>query len=626
MSPQDDQQAATEQARDRGPNEERAGDGKRDGGKAKRVKPDGATHLQDEKPDDIEEGIVIAEAKVSDFALAEAIPDPTDEVLLSPNRTPGMPQGGWEGVTIHTEEGWHDPSVAWLRNPASQASAHFCIRRDGHIVQLVFERDRAWHARSSGMFHLGIEHEGGCGLGPVPILWKTTPDADRLRDDDAMLLASARLTAYLCTKYSIPVQHDFGLPVRRDTESHIAGHDQMMNNDHRDPGGKFPWKAYMNKVRELTTGDAPTPVKPTKPVVGDRRGADEIMGKPIFPKEKVLAWATSNGAAAPALEMIPRIYFYAAKKNIGADFLSIQMCHETGFGRYGGASRAFNPAGIKTRNATADSPQDFEVPQTADEGARMLVNHWCAVLGLEPIGVPHGRFEVARAVYQQRPKITLISQLGRGNWATDPAYAAKIKAHLAELGPVPGGGGGGGDADPMARKVEAAIDFGRKILGTPYGAGWKAGTWPGGSSLYSEFAPQKWTLEYVKSHQCICTGLANLCAMHGAGVPPAGVREGDGFPGGTAAYFRTYGRRRGTQPYVPSKIYPRGWLLGSPYQAPDLHLQGHVAISLGDGLILQSTSFEGVSDRQTAARCHTDMINACGTGFTYAVPPEVWLA
>ncbi len=251
-------------------------------------KPEGATHLQDEKPDVIEEGIVLAEAEAGTFAIAAAIPDPTDEILLSPNHTPGMPKGGWQGVTIHTEEGWHDPSVSWLRNPVSQASAHFCVRRDGRIVQLVWERDRAWHAKSSGMYHFGIEHEGGSGLGSVPILWKTTPDADRLRDDDKMLIESARLTAYLCTKHGIPVQHDFGLPVRRDTESHIAGHDQMFGNDHQDPGPKFPWKAYMNKVREFADGDAPLPKKPdtgapvTKGSVGKVRGADEIVGRPIF--------------------------------------------------------------------------------------------------------------------------------------------------------------------------------------------------------------------------------------------------------------------------------------------------------------------------------------------------------
>lgn len=420
-------------------------------------KPEGATHLENEKPDEIEEGIVLAEDAAAQFAIAAAIPDPTDEVLLSPNRTPGMPKGGWQGVTIHTEEGWHDPSVSWLRNPASQASAHFCIRRDGRIVQLVWERDRAWHAKTSGMYHFGIEHEGGSGLGTVPILWKTTPDADRLRDDDKMLIESARLTAYLCTKHGLPVQHDFGLPVRRDTESHIAGHDQMLGNDHQDPGPKFPWKAYMNKVREFADGTVPLP---------------------------------------------------------------------------------------------------------------------------------------------QRPK-------------TD--------------GNVVDGSAGGAIPDTIAERVEFVLAQGRKIVGTPYGSGWKAGTWPEGPSLYSRFDKRTHTPEFVRRHAIICTGFTNFLRGQ-LDLPAVGRRVGDPFPGGTAAYWRVLGRNKGTQPYVRGKVFPRGWLLGAPFEGDSLALQGHVAVSLGDGRIAQSWTVNGVDYTQTAEKCHQNLMADGGSGFSYAVPPGVWLA
>lgn len=212
-------------------------------------KPGGATHLQDEKPPDDEiEPEELLEVTAGALSARASVSDPTDQILLSPNYTPGWPAGAPAGVTIHTEEGWHDPSVELLRNPASFASAHFCIRRDGLIVQLVWERNRAWHAKSSGMYYFGIEHEGGSGLGPVPILWKTPREAERLREDDLMLRQSARLVAYLCTKHGIFIQHDFTLPPRRDTTSHIAGHDQMAGNDHRDPGPAFPWRAYMRQV------------------------------------------------------------------------------------------------------------------------------------------------------------------------------------------------------------------------------------------------------------------------------------------------------------------------------------------------------------------------------------------
>jgi hypothetical protein len=95
----------------------------------------------------------------------------------------------------------------------------------------------------------GIECEGGSGLsGPVPALWKTGRDAVELRDDDRMLIHSARLVAYLCTKNGIRIQHDHTRPPRRDTVSHVAGHDKMAGNDHLDSGPEFPWRAYMRLV------------------------------------------------------------------------------------------------------------------------------------------------------------------------------------------------------------------------------------------------------------------------------------------------------------------------------------------------------------------------------------------
>jgi N-acetyl-anhydromuramyl-L-alanine amidase AmpD len=224
------------------------------------AKPQGATHLENERPpaEQIEQEELLEVVAGARSARAK-IKDPTDQIRLSPNRTSGWPVGAPAGVTIHTEEGYHEPSVAWLRNPESDASAHWCIRRDGHIVQLVWERDRAWHARNSGMHYFGIEHEGS-GFpheNGVTKFWKTSIGATTLNPDDKMLKASAQLVAYLCQKYELEPQHDFTNPAlpRRDTKSIIAGHNQMAGNDHRDPGPTFPWRAYMNEVKALLRGD-----------------------------------------------------------------------------------------------------------------------------------------------------------------------------------------------------------------------------------------------------------------------------------------------------------------------------------------------------------------------------------
>lgn len=191
-----------------------------------------------------------------------SIPDPTDDVLWSPNRTKGAGGDKQTGVTEHYEAGYHSPSVAWLRNPASQASAHWAIRGDGYTVQLVPEQDDAWHAKGSGMSYFGIEHEGFGNPPPrgQKCMWKTAEHADKLRDDDLMLIRSANLNAYLIAKYPKikanyeRVKHDFTRPYRRDTDSTLAGHIQMAGNDHTDPHPGFPWKAFINAVDDFLAG------------------------------------------------------------------------------------------------------------------------------------------------------------------------------------------------------------------------------------------------------------------------------------------------------------------------------------------------------------------------------------
>ncbi len=69
-------------------------------------------------------------------------------------------------LVIHYTAGTSSASaVSWLKNPASKASAHLVIDRDGSIVQLVPFNRRAWHAgvsqwgQLSGLNHysIGIE-------------------------------------------------------------------------------------------------------------------------------------------------------------------------------------------------------------------------------------------------------------------------------------------------------------------------------------------------------------------------------------------------------------------------------------------------------------------------------------
>jgi hypothetical protein len=81
-------------------------------------------------------------------------------------------------VVIHSTAGPLQPSLDWLRNPASKASSHYVIAKDGRVFQLVREAAVAWHAGYSrmpdgredvNMFSLGIELENANdGRDPYP--------------------------------------------------------------------------------------------------------------------------------------------------------------------------------------------------------------------------------------------------------------------------------------------------------------------------------------------------------------------------------------------------------------------------------------------------------------------------
>lgn len=71
-----------------------------------------------------------------------------------------------DAIVIHfTSSGNLEGTIAWFQNPAAKASAHYVIDRDGSIVQMVKDEDRAWHAGKSSLygrnnvndFSIGIE-------------------------------------------------------------------------------------------------------------------------------------------------------------------------------------------------------------------------------------------------------------------------------------------------------------------------------------------------------------------------------------------------------------------------------------------------------------------------------------
>ncbi|WP_326720521.1 N-acetylmuramoyl-L-alanine amidase [Streptomyces sp. NBC_00243] len=142
---------------------------------------------------------------------------------------------GIDRVIIHVTQGSFDSAVKVFQDPGHGAAAHYIVRKDGHITQMIRELDVAYHAgnREFNERSVGIEHEGF---------------VDRPQDfTDAMYEASARLTAGICGRYDIPVDRE-----------HIIGHVEVPGTDHTDPGQHWDWDRYIPLVRQALSAQKQT--------------------------------------------------------------------------------------------------------------------------------------------------------------------------------------------------------------------------------------------------------------------------------------------------------------------------------------------------------------------------------
>ncbi|MEO8551077.1 MAG: peptidoglycan recognition family protein, partial [Kofleriaceae bacterium] len=135
--------------------------------------------------------------------------------------------GDIDHIVIHDTEGNFAGTVSWFQDPAAQVSAHYVVRSsDGHIDQMVAEKNVAWHDKCFNTTTVGIEHEG---YAAHPELWYT----------EAMYERSAALTSYLADKYGIAKEH-----------GPIVGHGEAPDcSDHSDPGPGWAWDHYIELVK-----------------------------------------------------------------------------------------------------------------------------------------------------------------------------------------------------------------------------------------------------------------------------------------------------------------------------------------------------------------------------------------
>jgi N-acetyl-anhydromuramyl-L-alanine amidase AmpD len=105
---------------------------------------------------------------------------------------------------------------------ASDVSAHYVIRGDGHIAQIVFEADTAWH---SGNYYYNL-HSIGIEL-----------ELDRVTNPVFRAEQYYAAAALVCA-----IAERQGMPLDRD---HVIGHNEVPGSTHTDPGPTWDWPHFM---------------------------------------------------------------------------------------------------------------------------------------------------------------------------------------------------------------------------------------------------------------------------------------------------------------------------------------------------------------------------------------------
>ncbi len=154
--------------------------------------------------------------------------------LPSPNKSSG-PGRIIDMIVIHATVGAFAPSVDWLRkrDRPNRTSAHYVIAKDGGIVQLVAEADKAWHAG-----HGRWNDRGGINTRSLGLELENANDGKDPYPKE-QLEATLWLCARACRKHPI-------------TLVNVVGHADVDPKRKTDPEG-FPWKIFRAALFDALT-------------------------------------------------------------------------------------------------------------------------------------------------------------------------------------------------------------------------------------------------------------------------------------------------------------------------------------------------------------------------------------
>jgi N-acetylmuramoyl-L-alanine amidase len=152
-----------------------------------------------------------------------------------------------------------------------------------------------------------------------------------------------------------------------------------------------------------------------------------ILGAPVATVAQAMAWARKRGATERFVQAAHLYWYYGWETGLRSDVLYAQSAKETAFGRHGGVLTAeFNNfAGIKIAAGGGNyDPDAHERFATVADGVRAHFNHMAAYVGLAPIGTPHGRYHIVKAL-PWAGGIRTVEELG-ARWAPNPDYGGSI--------------------------------------------------------------------------------------------------------------------------------------------------------------------------------------------------------
>ena len=160
--------------------------------------------------------------------------------------------------------------------------------------------------------------------------------------------------------------------------------------------------------------------------LGVKQSSTSMTGTAQVTLEQAKKWAEKKGAHQRFIDIADYYWQYGELTGIRPEIMYAQAAKETAYGKYTGQVKPEqnNWAGIKTKSATGDRPEDHETFATPEDGVRGHFNHMSAYLGLAPVGEPHDRYYSVKSL-KWAGTVKTLEELG-GKWCPDLYYGYSI--------------------------------------------------------------------------------------------------------------------------------------------------------------------------------------------------------